>query len=323
MQPLGRSILALLLGFTPVSAFAGLNPADPGLPAAQAYGVSYDNNKNSSLCIDCHGYSPMSKRSGEPNQGSHFVAHFDGNLVRTTNALNPALGVLKISQWTASGASSKYAKPSPPDVNAVSVTGQSGDMICESCHNLVKNVANTKRLVDLYLPTDPSTSSSPLCSACHAGIASGPPKHHPLTGDTVGVDKEDSNPAGHALNTSHTSHLRASPDPAATVYYPGPNQLICDSCHTPHKGQTAAGARILRRGNIPAGKFMAGNPINVVYENGVPNVIPAPVAGTVYVWDTNNSVQGLDRQFDVEAYYASNEFRLVMNIDPLCFACHK
>ncbi|GAB6063285.1 hypothetical protein [Deferrisoma palaeochoriense] len=288
-------------------AWAGLNPANPGLPNAQAYGTTYGNNAASALCVDCHTANP------KPNGGTHFVTHHDGASVRTTQNTTYE----KTDAWSG-GASylSKYAVPSPPNPSAQSVTGQTGEIICESCHNLVKNAAGGNNLLEAFgRDLDPSA----LCEGCHAAQAGGPPAHHPMTGDTVGPDDDD--PNSHTLNTGHTSHVRSTPTAGSEVTYPAANAVNCASCHWPHGAQVQTGARILKRGwsavtSIPG---VAGQPVNVIYYDNVPE--PGDTAGSVKQWNTGDTVPGIDRQVDVEAAAGAGK-RLVANPDPLCDACH-
>ncbi len=289
------------------SARAGINPADPGLPTAQAYGTSYAGNAASAMCVDCHTPNP------KPNAGTHFVAHYDGSGVRTTQNLSYE----KTDAWSGGAAYlSRYASPAPPDPAARSVTGQTGEIICESCHNLVHNAAGGNNLLEGFRESqDPSA----LCEGCHAAQAAGPPAHHPMTGDTVGPDGDD--PTNHTLNTSHATHVRSTPTAGSEVTYPAANAVNCASCHKPHGAQVQTGARILKRGwsavtGIPG---VAGQPVNVIYYDNVPE--PGDTAGTVKQWDTGDVVPGLDRQSDVSTILGAGK-RLVSNPDPLCDACH-
>ncbi len=300
--------LGALIWLVPgVDCAAGLNPASPGLPDAQAYGTTYPGNRASAMCIDCHTANP------KPSAGTHFVVHDTGSGVRTTQDLSYE----KLDAWSGGAAHlSKYAAPSPPDAGAQSVTGQTGEIICESCHNLVHNADGGNNLLETYRESiDPSA----LCEGCHAAQASGPPGHHPMTGDTVGPDADD--PTDHPLNTGHTSHVRSTPTAGSEASYPSADAMNCASCHRPHGAQVQTGARILKRGysavtGIPG---IQGKPVNVIYYDNVPETGDA--SGDVKQWDTGDAVPGIDRQADVTGALGAGK-RLVANPDPLCDACH-
>ncbi|NOY46601.1 MAG: hypothetical protein GXP50_14295 [Deltaproteobacteria bacterium] len=297
----------VVLAVAAAPAWGGINPANPGLPTASAYGTTYTGNAASAMCVDCHTANP------KPNSGTHFVAHYDGSAVRTTGNLSYE----KTDSWSGGAAYlSRYANPAPPDPTAQSVTGQTGEIICESCHNLVHNAAGGNNLLERFRENeDPST----LCEGCHTAQASGPPAHHPLTGDTVGPDDDD--PANHTLNTGHASVVRSTPASGSEVTYPAANAVNCASCHRPHGAQVQTGARALKRGlsavtTIPN---VQGKPVNVIYYDNVPE--PGDVQGNVKQWDTGDVVPGIDRQVDVETVLGAGK-RLVSNPDPVCDACH-
>lgn len=278
------------------TAWGGLNPASPGLPAAEAYGRTYANNAASAMCVDCHSANP------KPG-GTHFVSHHDGAGVRLTGNLSYE----RLAPWDAHEKRySKYAVPAPPDPGAASVTGQQGQAICESCHNLRENVAGGNNLLEVYRDTaDPST----LCEGCHPGQAAGPPGHHPLT--------------AHIATPAKPASVRYPPAGGSGVPDLGAwNRVACTSCHGAHATQLHAGARVLRRGASAVTGIAGvwGQPVNVFYyaaEGGTP--------GTLRLWDTGGDVPGIDRQADVDALAApagDGAPRLVSNADPLCDACH-
>ncbi len=276
---------------------AGINPADPGLPTADAYGTSYAGNAVSALCIDCHTANP---KVG----GSHFVDHFDGTAVKATG--NTAWQ--KLDAWP-SGALSKYGSTAPPAPSAQSQTGLAGEVICESCHNLVTNAAGGNNLVEGYRDdADPSA----LCEGCHAAQAAGPPGHHPMTDD--GVD-------------TGSATIRYPAAAGSGVAYPGANQVACATCHAPHGAQAQTGARILRRGlsAVTGLPNVQGKPVNVIYYNDRPET--GDVQGGVKDWCADHpglgcARPGLLRQGDLSAFSATSAYRLVANPDPLCDACH-
>jgi len=292
-----RAIPLLLLALLVASgAAAGLNPADPGLPPAQAYGTTYPNNRASAMCVDCHTANP---KSG----GSHFVSHWAGTAVRTTGNL----AYERLLAWpTGVDYLSKYALPAPPNPAAVSVTGQTGEVICESCHNLRRNMAGGNNLLQAYRDSDDPAA---LCEGCHPAQAAGLPAHHPLT--------------VHITDPTPPAWLRYPPTAGSGVPDLGAwSRVSCTSCHAGHGAQTATAARVLRRGSsaVTGIAGVAGQPVNVFYyasEGGTP--------GTLRQWNTGDTTPGLDRQADVDALAAPTGDgvpRLVTNRDPLCDACH-
>lgn len=334
------------------SAAGGLNPLDPGLPSAQAYSITLDNSnpdgdrpiahRASSMCIDCHTANPKSEG------GSHFVAHFDGSVVRPTVTTPTNTSYEKTTAW-AGGAKflSRYAVPAPPNTDSESVMGAIGAIICESCHNLIHNDSGGNNLLVRYRELeDPST----LCEGCHPTLASGPPAHHPLTGHVISTGCP-SNAASHTLNTTHasvdrtggTSPYDVTPLADSEVTFTTVNGAVggavvgvsCSSCHVPHGAQPQTGARILKRGWSPVPSEIIPNilsePVNVTYYDNQPpdDVCPPPTtncdAGDIVAWDTGNVVIGIDRQIDVDASFAPSGDgmpRLVYNRDPLCDGCH-
>ncbi len=276
---------------------AGLNPADPGLPDAQAYGTSYPGNAVSALCIDCHTATPVAG-------GSHFVDHYDGSGVKATANTTWE----KLDAWP-SGGLSKFGSAAPPDPAAQSQTGTAGELICESCHNLVTNAAGGNNLLEGYRPeADPSA----LCEGCHTAQAAGPPGHHPMTDD--GVD-------------TGSAAIRYPAAAGSGVTYPGANQVACATCHAPHAAQAQTGARILRRGlsAVTALPNVQGKPVNVNYYDDVPET--GDLQGNVKDWCADHPAlgcaqPGLLRQSDLSALPATSAYRLVSNPDPLCDACH-
>lgn len=273
---------------------AAMNPSAPGLPAVDnVYGQSgIPNNQVSAMCVACHSAVPL------PGRTSHFVAHFNaasgGN--RTTTAAGKSTKE-RTAPWTGSGLSSKYGN----FTTWVSDNTVTGEMICESCHNIVRNVAGGNNLLESSLlgnprPSQPTTLTSPtttLCEGCHVtATLSG---KHPMTGDTLSD--------GTALSTADTAFTRGyvSPDTemggaGSGVRYPAANALPCLSCHgNGHAGYSGTGARLVRKGySREPGKTGSG------------------VSGT------DNT--GIDRQYDRDP---TGTNRLITNFTPLCDACHK
>jgi len=286
----GVLLLAGALG----GAEGAMNPASPGLPSVDnVYGRSgIPNNQVSAMCIACHTAVPVAGRT------SHFVSHYstrDG-ANRTTTSSGKS-GKERTAPWTGSGISSRYGNFS----TWASDNTAPGEMICESCHNMVRNVAGGNNLLESSLPGDPrpaqpTTLSSPtttLCEGCH--VTASLPGKHPMTGDTLSD--------GTTLSTADTGFTRGFVSPStemggagSEVRYPAANSLPCLSCHgNGHTGYPGTGARILRKGySREPGKV--GNGVS-----GADNT-------------------GIDRQYDIDP---GGSVRLIGNFTPLCDACHK
>lgn len=228
MTPRWTITVALALIIVAGVATAGMNPARSGLPrVTTVFGGSYDNNNYSAVCVVCHTRNPSARTSDTTGLGSHFI--FGGAGLLTGNT-----GAEKLTAWSGTGGSgglSRYGKTG----DNVNVTGVTGEMICESCHNMLRNTGVNKLLANDNETTDPSA----LCEGCHARTG---PGHHLMTGETGTI------PPVHALSTADDIFVRNSPLAGSEVTYPASNAINCRSCHKPHDAQTQAGARILKRG---------------------------------------------------------------------------
>lgn len=214
-------------------AWAGINRQLPGLPTVTMFGQVFDNNNFSVICMDCHNRNPsLHTPLDNTGLGTHFV--YGGAAKRTGNT-----GWEKITAWT-SGGFSRYGNFS----TLKSVTGLAGEMICESCHNMVINTGDKKLLTSDNVTTDPSA----LCEGCHGETAS---SHHLMTGDVSTI-------YGRPLQTADDAFVRNPPLTGSNVSYPAANALNCQSCHKPHDAQTGTGARILRRGYSSTGAAVGG-----------------------------------------------------------------
>lgn len=337
---LGAVFLAVLAGFSP-PALAGLNPLIPGLPGqlnsapwTSNTGRGYPSfanvtgNPGSTMCVECHYANPSrtldlpTPPNGEPEgnyRGSHYVINnfAGGNPVKVVDT-----SLEKNTAWGSGGPFSKYATfpdGSLPTNNAVGVRGE---MICESCHNLLMNTGDGLLLGDY----DTTTGVSTFCGGCHTGPAGGPPDHHAMTGNNVGKESTCPGPSQptcsnepHVLNIDHTIHLvdkdvveANKPDTLGVGYFIGKAvPMSCQSCHKPHRALTWTGARVLRRGEIILDT--QNKPINVVYGS-----FESPTYSRGDVVQRSTAAHGLHRQVDM----ASGK-RLVVNADPLCISCHK
>ncbi len=283
-----------------VAASAGMGPGHLGLPVATAYGVQYPNNEMSAMCVDCHTENPSTRtaeRIGPPPvndpalQGTHFV-YRSGKLTNNT-------GWEKLDRWGSDATNpdysyglSKYGAVG----TGTSVTGVTGEMICESCHNIVINVPAPSGWTGIgnrkLLGWDSEEATTGiLCEGCHgaaSGFESGRFQHR--TGDVTSGD-------GSVLSTADTSFTRSTPLAGSGVAYPAANAVSCRACHTGHDGITAAGARVLKRGYSRAPATSGG-----------------PVLGA--------STTGLDRQYDIDSSVPPAS-KLVIDYTPLCDSCHK
>lgn len=220
LPTLGKYALALAILFRSSVAISGVNPLQPGLPYSTVYGVQTDNNYMSALCVDCHTRMPASPDNTV--KGSHFVYRDSSHPTRN-------LSWEKTEAWD-NTTNSKYGD-TPTTANKPQ--GTPGEMICESCHNLMKNSGTNKLLAADSEATDPND----LCMGCHT--PSTLPGHHPMTGDPITTrgDLPLSTTGGSALST-----------PLDNATYPGTDKLNCRSCHKPHGAQTVTGARLLKIG---------------------------------------------------------------------------
>jgi hypothetical protein len=157
------------------------------------------------MCINCHTVAP----GGGTHFGSHFVFNPADSPARPTNSGggNAAGGLkaardlgqyFKTTQWTTMTGSLSYSKYGRTSDNAsISAANdnagfggavfvaastapyQAAEIICESCHNIVKNVAGGNNLVapmtavsgagTVYTQVAPwnATNEAPLCVGCH------------------------------------------------------------------------------------------------------------------------------------------------------------
>jgi hypothetical protein len=112
----------------------------------------------------------------------------------------------------------------------------------------------------------------------------------------------------------------ATPVPESHATYPAANGLNCISCHTAHAAAEQTGARVLKPGYSTGAGVYAGKAVNLIYANNLP--VPGDVMGNIKTWNTVDLVPGIARQSDVTALFGA-QYRLVINQDPLCEACHR
>jgi hypothetical protein len=162
----------------------------------------------------------------------------------------------KVSAWSGTGYFSSYGAPNTGGGGNVAPVS-AGEIICESCHNILyndgqKNPGNytsalaagwqSNLLLQRYEDDLPGTGSgsgpyavgSELCTGCHDPATA---IHHPITGYPALVPL-----SGLVLRTGAGSFADQTSAPIGggaapgTLSYPQANQLDCDSCHRPHRG---------------------------------------------------------------------------------------
>jgi len=211
MLVVGLGVLLMVMGV----AFAGINPANVGLPTVlpgsmpadgYATGLSaIDNNNGSAMCVDCHGRNPSrhTNPTASTNLGSHWVtksfndtgssggypgdgakAATNGKYLHrgpwgyTDNTLVSALGVSKYGRLSGTVVQPDYT---PAAGAAVDNTYQ---MICESCHNIVRNTGNNKLLAVAGANWD-NIAGGYLCVGCHSDMSNAVNNEPPYFGAAV------------------------------------------------------------------------------------------------------------------------------------------
>ena len=162
-------ILVLSLGTLALStgaAVAGMNPNDFGL----AGGTAVYNTAKSRMCVECHSTVPGNTAANQ--RGTHFVVGNNTDQTRTGGGWvgNSKAGVrmnaayFRVAQWPVGGTYSKYGGDGADNTSYYSgatdnqaglakalavgsATYNTAEIICESCHNVVKNVAGGNNLV--------------------------------------------------------------------------------------------------------------------------------------------------------------------------------
>lgn len=190
--------VVLLVGSSASMATAGLNPADPGLRSVDAYGITgIAKNGMSAYCVACHRTTPYGTGAGAT--GTHFVyggtgltTNSGGGWVSTDYAKSGERDLgqyFHIGAWQTAGIYSKYGNTSTnlsatnaaagtvgyelaeTGVGATTLNGH--ELICESCHNIVVNVAGGNNLVEHpgrageYGNQFRDSAVATLCVGCH------------------------------------------------------------------------------------------------------------------------------------------------------------
>jgi len=255
--------LAALIGV----AAAGINPATYGLPPVDF--ATGDNNtynlavtvpgkQASAMCVKCHtrnpGYRTQYRATNGINYlGSHFVTQFfndthpgggytDGNKgVRTTTIYMADNSTSSLTTTVGWYGTPKYGVLTGgiPDNSTTPRTATNPQMICESCHNIIKNIGPAKLLATGFANgaavsgagTNTKGSTDPaLCIGCHGRMDSGVNaewKLHPDTAASPWVGTQ------HHRNTSATSFYAGAGTPLnaanmgtmAAAYYTTAQQM--------------------------------------------------------------------------------------------------
>ena len=191
------------VGATAAVSFAGMNPASPGLPIVAAYGTTVANNQMSSMCVACHSGAVYGAGmashfvftdSAKPTHSGGGWTNLDYNKATTAGtALREGGQYFHLTAWTTAGIWSKYgnfankvsetaAPANTPGFESTTKVAASAlytdEIICESCHNIVKNVAGGNNLVEK--PGDATTPTgalaftdskvATLCVGCHGWL---------------------------------------------------------------------------------------------------------------------------------------------------------
>lgn len=228
---IGVALAVLLAG----AAYAGINPANPGLPALDL-SLSQDNNffgindtsvagnQGSVMCVKCHTRNPGARTqigytgSGQNWRGSHFVTlnyndtsegggYDDGtntgkNVSRTNRAANRFYTAANATAWAANPEYGVLASADNVGVNSTDPNAVAAQMICESCHNIVRNVGANK-----LLARGSANDNALLCVGCHGDM------------DPVISAEWMYHPADNAAWTGTAHHRNSHSTDADTYYY--------------------------------------------------------------------------------------------------------
>ncbi len=201
----GNAAFVIAVAFVLASAAsAGINPLSPGLvarwttTAERGYGVAeMTGNPASAMCVECHGVNPSSRIAEalggiDPRSAEHRGTHFVMNTLATGSSTplgtthsgggfpggygaQPRDGgeYLKTTAWDAGSAPtdgySRYGLGT--DWGTVDPTNadfrvEDADLICESCHNVLRNVGESLLLAP-WAETGGGDSDR-LCVGCHS-----------------------------------------------------------------------------------------------------------------------------------------------------------
>ena len=229
-----------------------INPTDleGTIPGVAASPLATGAIGASPYYVQSHGGKFPAGNGFDRGEGSHVLG-WDGSFLKGTttttfpmtdawpNAFNPRGGSLdnradNLSRWGSTNA---------------------GDMVCESCHNIIGNVGykatafngtegwKVNLLLEAYNDdgagnrggTDGGAVGSRLCMGCHYAatqFTTGPGGTHQITGEAISAAVDNSRSTT-TLMTSSGTYANASGSPNSASY-PNTNAMDCDSCHRPH-----------------------------------------------------------------------------------------
>ncbi len=359
-------VLALTaLAIVPFAAQAGINPVTLNLPAVQL--ITTDNNqynrsdlvpgaRASVMCVACHTRNPAARtfyrstRGDFTLVGSHWVTsnfavtsaeggYSDGSGAKVRPATLP--GARNYFADNTSNnitvANGWYGAPKYGWINAGAIDNtwdraQGTQLICESCHNIVRNLGPAKLLATGFanggnaqstvLYGVPGTATPALCIGCHSDMDAGVNKEwqlHPLTAGTWGG----------------THHHRNTP---GTAVYLGAGAQVADSGMfrmDPVDYNRTIGGNIVQMWAAGPGQLAAArdlswtaNPARILNLSGSDNGQIAPRSTNLMCTNCHRahnaeSVAGatiLMRGTDTAQIGAGAAFT---NTNPLCMACHR
>ncbi len=239
-------LLALTaLAVTPFAVQAGINPATLNLPAVQL--ITTDNNfynrsdlvpgaRASVMCVACHTRNPSARtfyrqtRNDFTLIGSHWVTsnfadtsaeggYSDGTAPKVRPATlpgarnyfadNTGTNMTVANGWYGAP---KYGYLNGSVIDNTNLRATGTQLICESCHNIVRNIGPAKLLATGFanggaaqstlLPGVPALNTPVLCIGCHSDMDAGVNKEwqfHPLTTGTWGGTHHHRNTPGTAV----------------------------------------------------------------------------------------------------------------------------
>jgi hypothetical protein len=212
------------------------------MTSTHGYGAQtgVNGNPGSAMCVECHTVNPSSRinspsqkgtlvvsRTNAAHQGSHFVMNVQAGATNApwgitssgggfpggyTNAQRDGGQYFRGGAW-ASGGFSKFntgtalASATEPAGGFTAGDAATKDLICESCHNLVRNTVNSVPKNKLLLGVYEEHVADGICTGCHAQseAAAGRQafhandmlaafagtnvrkRHHVMTGDTLNL----------------------------------------------------------------------------------------------------------------------------------------
>lgn len=278
------AILAILVA--PVAALAGINPASSGLPNVTLatgdnnyYNISQTvpGNRASVMCVACHTRNPGARTAyrttnGYGYVGSHFVTstfadtsegggYADGSGTKTR--ANRIVGGIYMADNTPANmtiANRWYGAPryaydnGGALANTVDPQTTAAQMICDSCHSILRNLGPAKLLATGFanggaaataagstvLYGVPAGTVPDLCIGCHGNMEAyinAEWQYHPVGGTPWGgTHHHRNNPGtavylGNAAGTSATSMIEMNPadynegNPLTQMWAAGPGGL--------------------------------------------------------------------------------------------------